>query len=163
MISLRTVWSRGIPRLPARDNIWVAFDRFSTPRYELHWPLFIPPGDPLTNRYRITHAIFLAHHFIYLSNLAYLILAPPSIPIYYLPFRSPSYREYYLFIYSLTAIPLNRRPTLSLLPYAFVTLALGLAYPSVPTPNTGTHSLLLLSLSLVGSPAFFSALAAEIS
>lgn len=127
MISLRTVWSKGIPRPALRESTWVAFDRFSTPK--------------------ITHAVFLVHHAAYLFNLAYLILAPPSTPIYYLPSRSPSLREWYLFIYSLSAIPLTQAPTLSLLPYVFVTVALALAYPGVPTPNTGPHSILLLSLS----------------
>ncbi|KAG8861755.1 hypothetical protein FRC20_011442 [Serendipita sp. 405] len=128
MISLQTTWSRGIPQLEARESIWVAFDRLSTPR--------------------TTHAVFLAHHMIYLYNLSYLVLAAPSTPIYLYPTRSPSYREFYLLLYSLSAFPSNQIPTLSALPFAFVALALGLAYPGIPTPNTSTHSLLLLALSL---------------
>lgn len=129
MISLRTTWSRGIPTPVVRQGVWVAFDRFSTPR--------------------VTHAIFLGHYLFYLYQLSYLILSPPASPIYLLPSRPPSYREYYLLVYSLSAVPLNQPPTLSLLPFAFVALALVLAYPGVPTPNTSTHSLLLLSLSLL--------------
>ncbi|CAG8617974.1 3965_t:CDS:2, partial [Acaulospora colombiana] len=47
------------------------------------------------------------------------------------------------------AIPFNITPTLSVLPYIFVASGILLAYPGIPTPNTNTHALLLLSLSLV--------------
>ncbi|KIM26418.1 hypothetical protein M408DRAFT_72788 [Serendipita vermifera MAFF 305830] len=127
MISLRMTWSHGIPLPATRANTAIAFDRFSSPR--------------------ITHAIFLVHHLVYLSVLSHLVLSPPS-SIYLTPFQSPSYRELYLFLYSISAFPYNQAPTLSILPYTFVALALALAYPNIPTPNTGTHSLLLLSLSL---------------
>ncbi|KAG8832218.1 AAA+-type ATPase [Serendipita sp. 399] len=76
------------------------------------------------------------------------VLAAPSTPIYLYPTHPPSHREYYLLLYSLSAFPSNQTPTLSILPFTFVALALILAYPGVPTPNTSTHSLLLFSLSL---------------
>ncbi|PVF98493.1 hypothetical protein CPB86DRAFT_784732 [Serendipita vermifera] len=127
-ISLRLTWSHGIPGPATAQSTWVAYDRFSTPR--------------------ITHAIFLMHHFIYLFTLAHLVLAAPSSPFYSLPQRKPSYREYYLLLYSISGIPFNITPTLSVLPYLFVASGILLAYPSIPTPNTNTHALLLLSLSL---------------
>ena len=146
MISLRTTWSHGIPAPDTRESTWTAFDRFSTPRLAFD-PTQCHSSSPPP--FRITHAIFLVHHMVYLAVLSHLVLSPPSA-IYLTPFRSPSHRELYLFLYSVSAFPYNKRPTLSVLPYIFVALALAFAYPNIPTPNTGTHSLLLLALSLVG-------------
>ena len=87
----------------------------------------------------------MLYHGLFVFLLTDLVLEGPSSPIYARLPKKAGIREVYLFVYALSSI----RPAFASLAHALVATSVISTFPFVPLPNSTTHSVLLLALSLI--------------